>query len=53
MQARYWMNEKERARLRALGTMTVGYVELQMRAMSLKIHTLKVDAGRPHRIKYV
>jgi len=40
------MNEKERARLRALGMMTVGYVELRMRAMSLKIHILKVDADR-------
>lgn len=33
------MNEKERARLRALGMMTVGYVEIQMRAMSLKIRS--------------
>lgn len=39
------MIKKKCARLRALGTMTGDYLELQMCAMSLKIRTLKVDAA--------
>lgn len=45
------MNEKERTRLRALGTMTVGYVELRMCVVSPKIRMLKVNACRLRRTK--